>query len=483
MPVNRSPTSKEGEKTPSTSVSAKRAADDLFKDALSPSEEQLPKKPNTGDINDPSGIMPPKKPSLNNNNRPTGLNLSIINNNNNPNKDKVFTQNEFEFNVPVNNRFNALNNVNDSASANTADASKESAIKSKKVKIPPITIVSSTNFDSVCKYLNENASNCFSIKYMSIGLKIMTKSVEIYKSLKKKLTDDEIEFFSHDLNPDRYDTFVLSGIAKMDVEAIRSELTNQACQPLEVREIASSKKRFDNEGIYTVSFKHGSANLKKLSNIRIMHTIPKWRDYRKKQDDVTQCRRCQRFGHGMRNCLAKIKCSQCGLPHFIADCQSNAIKCANCNGDHLSTDKTCPKRKEFLEMRIKLSSNNNKTKANLKLAPIDNNVNFPKLQIRNRKMSTSSHGPPQLESPLILPDLPAKPPNHQSKWPFQNRLTFNKVLKIPDPVPKDNRNELFTSEEIKIVLSAVFQGLEKCRTKAEQLEVMFEIASKYIYGP
>lgn len=127
-----------------------------------------------------------------------------------------------------------------------------------------------------------------------------------YNNLKKKLSEENIEFFSHDLNPDRYDTFVLSGVTKTSVDVIKSELVDQKFEPLDIREITSNKKRFDNEGTYTVSFKHETMNLRKLSKVRLMFTVLKWRDYRKKQDAVTQCRRCQLFGHGMRNCQVKM---------------------------------------------------------------------------------------------------------------------------------------------------------------------------------
>ena len=54
------------------------------------------------------------------------------------------------------------------------------------------------------------------------------------------------------------------------------------------------------------------------------------------------------------------KCSNCGLDHLSESCKSPIQKCANCKGDHQAVSLTCTKRKEFMEMRNRLASSNNK---------------------------------------------------------------------------------------------------------------------------
>ena len=80
--------------------------------------------------------------------------------------------------------------------------------------------------------------------------------------------------------------------------------------------------------------------------------------------DAAQCHRCQRFGHGSRNCTLAPKCVKCGAAHLTGQCtlpqkaslgiESNAekhkplVKCANCQGNHTANHYGCPARRTFL---------------------------------------------------------------------------------------------------------------------------------------
>ncbi|XP_046358068.2 uncharacterized protein LOC124136243 [Haliotis rufescens] len=55
-----------------------------------------------------------------------------------------------------------------------------------------------------------------------------------------------------------------------------------------------------------------------------------------------RCFKCQQFGHGARFCRNSPVCSRCSEKHDSTDC-TNVIKCANCNGEHMSSSKLCPK--------------------------------------------------------------------------------------------------------------------------------------------
>lgn len=106
------------------------------------------------------------------------------------------------------------------------------------------------------------------------------------------------------------------------------------------------------------------------------------------------------------------------------------LKCVNCGEEHSSTDSDCPKRKQFIEMRSKMSSsnNNNKTKKEsdnpLKL----NLENFPEMENRRSRRSDSIISI-SLNSPVILTDLQ---PNGTTQttgssanpWTFSKRMTL-----------------------------------------------------------
>ncbi|GJQ85884.1 hypothetical protein Trydic_g15340 [Trypoxylus dichotomus] len=67
---------------------------------------------------------------------------------------------------------------------------------------------------------------------------------------------------------------------------------------------------------------------------------------RVKKDQVTQCHRCQLYGHGQRNCHAAAVCVKCAGPHQTAECtkpRDVPAKCALCTGPHTASYKGCPK--------------------------------------------------------------------------------------------------------------------------------------------
>lgn len=70
----------------------------------------------------------------------------------------------------------------------------------------------------------------------------------------------------------------------------------------------------------------------------------------KKPIKITQCYRCQGFGHVKRQCTnKKSKCFICGEEHE-GKCESKVRKCANCKEEHLSNSSKC----KFIKDRIKL---------------------------------------------------------------------------------------------------------------------------------
>ncbi|GJQ79347.1 hypothetical protein Trydic_g16208 [Trypoxylus dichotomus] len=65
-----------------------------------------------------------------------------------------------------------------------------------------------------------------------------------------------------------------------------------------------------------------------------------------KKNTVTQCHRCQLYGHGQRNCHAAAVCVKCAGPHQTAEYskpREAPAKCALCKGPHTANYGGCPK--------------------------------------------------------------------------------------------------------------------------------------------
>ena len=71
--------------------------------------------------------------------------------------------------------------------------------------------------------------------------------------------------------------------------------------------------------------------------------------------EVTQCFRCQSFGHVAKHCKGPMKCVNCGrIGHKKTDCRASRPRCANCSEPHKSWSKQCPhylKEVEALKIR------------------------------------------------------------------------------------------------------------------------------------
>lgn len=382
-----------------------------------------------------------------------------------PNTLNTSQHNVGQFNIATGNQFDPLSSTfthpkNDVTRSNAFDEEKNPKMQSLPLnkKIPPITVVGASNFAQAMKLLTESAQNTdYTLKYMSIGTKIMLTNTEAYKKMKQALIAANVEFYSHDLISEKFDRFILSGISRQSGEDIADSLKVYQFEPSEIREINQKKKRFDDEGSYVISFKHGSVTLNNLNRIKINHTIPKWRYYQTSKNNCTQCRRCQLFGHGMRNCNLNPKCGNCASDHLTENCQSPVRKCVNCKGDHQSSLLECPKRNEFIQMRTRLSASNNKS-AKPTPAPRKNLGNFPMLN-----KSTNSIA------------------NNQIQF-SQNINQWSKVVKQGIKSSTGTTSEKFKPEEIAPIMKELFSGLSTCQNKEQQLIVMFEVATKWIYN-
>lgn len=86
-------------------------------------------------------------------------------------------------------------------------------------------------------------------------------------------------------------------------------------------------------------------DMKAVRNIKYLCLVKVYWDKLRKNRRVTQCRTCQRFGHGTQHCKMELKCMKCARPHLTNACtvaDDEPKKCSNCNGEHWPSDYKCP---------------------------------------------------------------------------------------------------------------------------------------------
>lgn len=163
----------------------------------------------------------------------------------------------------------------------------------------------------------------------------------------------------------------------------------------------------------------------------------------------------------------KPRCSNCSQTHSTADCLlEGAIeyKCANCNGNHRGTDRKCPKREQYKEIRKKASTTNQHgRKSDTVPPPAVNLQNFPALPSRAPKRSTT---PPPPNPVWIKPTDYATPGNLLS----QHQTVENYNEPLPDK---------FGMDEMMKIFDEMVSELQKCQNRREQIRALGHFIIRY----
>lgn len=238
----------------------------------------------------------------------------------------------------------------------------------------------------------------------------------------------------------------MHGLDNKSSEEVKVELKARGYSCEDVKVITKSYARYV-DTIYVISFANGTVKLRDLrANIpSLFRTIVRWELQRKLKNKPVQCRNCQMYGQGEKNCFVRSNCSNCSGKHKTADCITpDQNKCANCRGNHKSTDTTCPNREAYLCIREAVNSRNNR-----------NTAKFERVQ---------SH----TYDPLSFPTLPSGK-NIAPVWPSRS-------------ITDEQKSNLFSQKEITDLTIDVVSKLKKCNSKEDQFNVITQLAIKYLYS-
>ena len=240
----------------------------------------------------------------------------------------------------------------------------------KKEKVPPIVVTISSEFNIFKKELSTFVSDV-KVTYQ-IGrrgeCRLLADSVKGRDRLVQYLTDKMYKFFTYDTKNAKPFKVVLKGLTNdQTVDEIKLTLTELlGIAPTQVI-LMKQKSRGENSqrtGIslvnYLIHFNRNEVNnLKFFEKAHALYNVRvKWEIYRKYgggEKHITQCRTCQRYGHGSKFCNMDQKCLNCGdSSHKKDTCpvkESKNFRCANCNGNHMSNFYQCPVRLAIVKAR------------------------------------------------------------------------------------------------------------------------------------
>lgn len=229
---------------------------------------------------------------------------------------------------------------------------KGANIPKRTVKIPPIIVKSKINFTGLVSRVRELLGhNEFSCTYGQQH-RIYVKTLEDHKKIMQDLQQMNIEHHTFARADQKVKKIVMKAAPGMDHGELTKEieiLTKKA--PTDIISM-NSKKNKDSHS-YLVTFNQ-EMDMNKIKNITGLNNIRvKWETYSKKQR-ITQCHRCQEYGHGQIYCYSKPRCLKCGGQHLTKECmkcteENFKPRCCNCGGQHVANYSQCQAAMAYIE--------------------------------------------------------------------------------------------------------------------------------------
>ena len=181
-------------------------------------------------------------------------------------------------------------------------------------------------------------------------LKILTKDKTEYARLLKKSREEQWEYFTYNPMINDRTKFALKGLpTTTDCATIQTAFNELN---IHVNYIKQMTARQNPIPVWVLTTDKTTETRNKLINLTgLLHFRVRIENLKRRQT-VTQCLRCQGFGHKATFCRLQRKCRLCAQLHDSRECpnRESTPKCAGCGGEHFASSPDCPKRKKYSEI-------------------------------------------------------------------------------------------------------------------------------------
>lgn len=248
-----------------------------------------------------------------------------------------------------------LSNPSNQLNNTAASTSQQTAAPLTPPPPPPVYIHGVVNFqqmkDNIGAAIQE--SDYKSRTLANDTVKINPKTSDAYRALVKHLRSQNIVFHTYQIKQDRAYRVVLRNIHhSIPTNEIKEGLEEQG---FKVRNIMNINKRATKTplNLFFVDLEPAESNkkiydLKYLLNMKITVEPPR------KSSNITQCTRCQTYGHTKTYCTRPFACVKCGGDHSSSSCSKSRdlpATCALCDGAHPANYRGCSVYQDLLKKR------------------------------------------------------------------------------------------------------------------------------------
>lgn len=212
---------------------------------------------------------------------------------------------------------------------------------------PPIVIGGKPEGRNLLTSLRNLAPKGFYIKNTKNATQIHAKDERDRKTIMQWLESKQIPHHTYTVQQERTYGYVLEGLDDIDPTEIAQELKQEHKIP--VTNVYPMKNTHIPK--YLVIVKTGTTLKQLEQKVKVVnYTLIKWkRHYNNRR--VTQCHRCQRWGHATSNCHQNWACLKCAQGHPTKDCAKSTAEpatCVNCKQHHPANYTGCPAYQEII---------------------------------------------------------------------------------------------------------------------------------------
>ena len=332
--------------------------------------------------------------------------------------------------------------------ASLADQTTEKT--EKKEKMPPFYVKGFP--PGLRQHFNELISKGLiaTLRLCTDGYKIVVPSTPHYKAVEAYLKQTKAEYFTHDIAATKPFKVVLRGLPELELDELKTELVACGLEVEAVYKMIRHNKAIKyRDQLYLIHLTRGSTTLSTVKTITaLFNIIVQWERYKPIHRDVTQCSNCLNYGHGTKNCHIKSRCMKCAGPHRTVDClveEAEQIKCLNCDKEHATNSRSCPKRAEFIKIRSEIANRQRPS---------------------NRKSVQPSVTPTPPATSSTLPFPPPPTGGVPSRDP-PGFLSYAQAASMPPA-----SSNLYSMEQLATLFLKLDQQTKACRTNQEQIAVM-----------
>lgn len=176
-------------------------------------------------------------------------------------------------------------------------------------------------------------------------VRVVPATISDFRAVVRVLNERKLEYHTYQLRQDkpRIIGVVIRGIPQgITDEVIAEELRDMGHDVHRVRRIRKGVHRTALDLVAVDVARGDGPNIYDIQ--RFMHLCVRVEARHRRQ--VTQCYRCQRYGHLASGCHLPARCVRCAGDHSLASCEHarDSPTCANCHGRHSAGSRDCPQR-------------------------------------------------------------------------------------------------------------------------------------------